>query len=168
MLWTNTLRFDHALEFGQRVNSSRWVLDQYAKNFDYPFAHLPIVTAGRELVAALFGAGIHFNGVDFYGSGPAMNAWFDPTVRFREFYFTSDANGIVIALAALGWFARGRLVLRAWSIATFVLMTAFYIRMPTMTSRYGGFRGGDRRGRMRSGVKSCRSSAGELVRPRLA
>jgi hypothetical protein len=146
VLWTNTLRFDHALEFGQRVNSSRWVLDQYAKTFDYPYAHLPLINAGRELLAALSGVGIHFNGVDFYGSGPAMHLWFDPTVRFREFYFTSGATWIVIALAVVGWFTGGPaftrataskpMVLRAWSIISFVMMTAFYIRMPTMTSRY--------------------------------
>ena len=136
VLWTNALRFDHALEFGQRVNSSRWVLDQYAKNFDYPYAHLPLIAAGRELAAALFGIGIRFNGNDFYAPGPAIHGWFDPAVRFREFYFTSGASWIVIAIAALGWIAAKRDALRWWSIAAFVMMTAFYIRMPTMTSRY--------------------------------
>ena len=136
ILWTNMLRFDHALEFGQRVNSSRWVLDQYAKNFDYPYAHLPLIAAGRELVAALSGVGIHFNGNDFYASGPTLHAWFDPAVRFREFYFTSPAAWIALVAAVAGWVIARRTTIGIWSLATFALMTVFYIRMPTMTSRY--------------------------------
>ncbi|MEO8679491.1 MAG: hypothetical protein ABI665_10625 [Vicinamibacterales bacterium] len=149
-LWTNALRFGYPLEFGQRVNVSRWIPDQFAKNFDYPFAHEPLFSASRELIAALVGIGIRFNGVDFYGSGAAMHAWFSSTIRFREFYASSGATWIFMALAIGGWMlvavrlARQRAralddpagAVLLWSLLTFSSMAIFYVRMPTMTTRY--------------------------------
>jgi hypothetical protein len=141
VLWTNHARFGDPLEFGQRVNSSRWVLDQYAKNFDYPYAHEPLLSAGRELLAATTAA-VRFNDNAFYAPGPSMHPWFSSTVRFREFYFTTWL-GPFLLMAIAGWVLALRAGPRhaafhiaAWSFLAFVLLTAFYIRMPTTTSRY--------------------------------
>ena len=124
--------------------------DQFAKNFDYPYAHEPLSSASRELASALLGMGIRFNGLDFYGNGPAMHAWFSSTIRFREFYAASGATWIVVAIAAGGWTwlaaraVRDRVraldepanIVLLWSLLTFTAMAIFYLRMPTMTSRY--------------------------------
>ena len=147
VLWTNQARFGDPLEFGQRVNVSRWVLDQYAKNFDYPFAHEPVVSAGRELLASLTDRP-RFTGNEFYTNGPSLHPWLSPTIRFREFYFTTGLTPfLLIAIAA--WILIGASALREptagptperivvlWSFTTFVLLAVFYLRMPTMTSRY--------------------------------
>lgn len=147
VLLTNWLRFRDALEFGQRLNVSRYTLDQFAKNFGYPFAGEPIGRAVRELAGALFFVD-RGNGNDFYGS--ALYAWQSPTVRFREFYFaTFDATALALLVgswALAAWTARrGRIDPRRrrlattcalWSAAAFALQFLFYLRMPSMTSRY--------------------------------
>ena len=143
VLWTNHARFGDPLEFGQRVNVSRWVLDQYAKNFDYPFAHEPVMNAGRELVASLTDRP-RFTGNEFYASGPSLHPWLSPTIRFREFYFTTGLTPFLL-IAIVAWILIGasgfkdltpeRIVV-VWSFTAFALLAVFYLRMPTMTSRY--------------------------------
>jgi hypothetical protein len=149
VLWTNVARFGDPLEFGQRVNVSRWVLDQFAKNFDYPYAHEPLAAAARELGAALTSNTIRFNGNGFYLPGPSMHPSFSPTVRFREFYFTTGLAPF-IALAVAAWLLvaarsiRDRFhaldtastIVAVWALLSFIAMAAFYLRMPTLTSRY--------------------------------
>ena len=147
VLWTNHARFGDPLEFGQRVNVSRWVLDQYAKNFDYPFAHEPVSSAGRELLAALTDRP-PLTGNEFYFDGPSVHPWLSPTVRFREFYFTTGLAPFLL-IAIVAWMliaysaARDRSALTSpagvvllWSLAAFLMLAAFYLRMPTTTSRY--------------------------------
>ena len=149
VLWTNVARFGDPFEFGQRVNVSRWVADQFAKNFDYPFAHEPPLSAARELAAGILGRGVRFNGNDFYAAGPTMHPWFSSTLRFREFYFTTGlAPFLLIAVAAWVLIGASVLLQRAsaflapwvvvggWSFLSFAAMTVFYLRMPTLTSRY--------------------------------
>jgi hypothetical protein len=147
VLWTNQARFGDPLEFGQRVNVSRWVLDQYAKNFDHPFAREPVVSAGRELLAALTDRP-PFTGNEFYFNGPSVHPWLSPAVRFREFYFTTGLTPFLM-IAGVAWllivFATARdrsvpptpeRVVILWSLVAFALLAAFYLRMPTTTSRY--------------------------------
>jgi hypothetical protein len=152
LLGTNRLRFGDPFETGQRLNVSLHPLDQYAKAFGYPFQGEPLGRAAAELFSSLFLVG-RLNGHAFWATGihPLQSA----TVRFREFYCSTFDVLVLMGLiaswtAVLARFIQVRkqratgistpvercFVMAAWSAASFALLFLFYLRMPSMTSRY--------------------------------
>jgi hypothetical protein len=147
----NQLRFGSALETGQLLNVSYIPTDQAAKLFGYPFRHEPFGRAAAELVSSLV-LPARWNFPRWYA--PDIHPWQSPTVRFREFYFTTftalDLALLVVAwlaVAAAALAARVRPALRRliappvgigaiWSGAVFACQFGFYLWAPSMTSRY--------------------------------
>ncbi len=102
ILWaSNRARFGDGFEFGHSLNIQHEVLmgSVYATRFGDPFAQEPLWRAARELIGAAFFVR-QFNGGDWYAAGV-----FDgqaPTVRWREFYFTTFDLAIAAAVS-LAW-----------------------------------------------------------------
>ncbi len=113
LLWfTNLLRFGDGFEFGHRLNLQRGTLfgSVYATRFDYPFSVEPMLRSARELSGALFR--VHtFNSGNWYAEG--IFGGQSPTVRWREFYFTTFHLGYV-PLLILGWITGGRALYKQW------------------------------------------------------
>jgi hypothetical protein len=140
----NFLRFGSPFETGQLLNVSYIPVDQFSKVFGYPFWYEPWTSAARELVSSLCLAE-SWNGTDWYRT--AIHPWQSPTLRFREFYFSTFTPAVLVAVV-LGWLgvlaARlsgpiedPRIAVGAlWSFGVFALMFAFYLWAPSMTSRY--------------------------------
>jgi hypothetical protein len=116
LLWfTNLLRFGDGFEFGHRLNLQRGTLfgSVYATRFDYPFSAEPMLRSARELFGALFRVQT-FNSGNWYAEG--IFAGQSPTVRWREFYFTTFHLGYV-PLLLLGWITGGRVLYQQWKQA---------------------------------------------------
>lgn len=158
---TNLVRFGSGFEFGHRLNTQRGSLlgSVYATRFDHPFQEEPLGRAARELFGALFLAR-RFNGGDWYAREifPGQS----PTVRWREFYFTTYDLSYAV-LVAVGWGAglwrlgkwwRQRApgtrpagagaisvppltaVLAVWSLLATLPLAGFYLYTPVLSSRY--------------------------------
>jgi len=147
-LATNMLRFGHPLEFGHALSLSDQPLLNLALKFGSPFERETTLSAGRELIAALFFSRDASNGFDFFRSlfFPGQSA----APRFREFYFFSY-DCLMLSLLALAWiettgaFAKA---LRAKThpgfaancgLASFAISLAlflFYLRSPSLASRF--------------------------------
>jgi hypothetical protein len=99
--WTNLIRFGSGFEFGHRLNlqAESLVGSVYSTRFDYPFENESIWSAFRELLGSLFL--VHkFNGSDWYAQGISLLQ--SPTVRWREFYFTTfDVTYLILVVS--GW-----------------------------------------------------------------
>lgn len=144
-------RFGSPFETGQLLNVSYIPTDQAAKLFGYPFRHEPFGSAVAELVSSL-ALPARWNAPQWYARD--IHPWQSPTVRFREFYFTTfrPVDLLVLgtawlAIAAMAFAGRRRAALRAlvappvgiaalWSAAVFACQFVFYLRAPSMTSRY--------------------------------
>jgi hypothetical protein len=151
-VFLNWWRFLSPFEVGQRLNLSYNPTDQLTKNFDAPYWHESLPRALAELFSSLF-LRQEGNGYDFYRAGvlPLQS----PALRFREFYFLTLRWWFFplmlaswCAVAALWALRRRSTTARAlledprltaaalFSFGGFVLMTAFYVKLPAMTSRY--------------------------------
>ncbi len=151
-LAVNQLRFQSPFEFGQLLNISYNTIDQLAKNFGAPYWHEPLRRAVPELLSALF-LSKRANGYWFYQAN--VLDWQSPTLRFREFYFGTFRPWMALPVlggwggaltafimrrrspTALALLADGRIAyLALFSFAAFLCESAFYLRVPAITSRY--------------------------------
>lgn len=151
LLTANYIRFDRFFEFGYRLDLTGISLNEIALKFDYPYKYESFASAAKELFAALF-TETKLNANRFYEA--EISNSFSVTTRFREFYF-STYNFKIFSLLLLSWFLAiisivfrkkeffktviqdKRIILPAlWSFVCFVLLFAFYLRSPSITSRY--------------------------------
>lgn len=137
---TNTLRFDHPLEFGYALNLSLSPLNELSLRFGSPVAELPWGAALRELAGVLFQV-TSLTGEDVYAEG--VHPWQAPVLRFRELYFPSfgwpEAVAAGAGLQALWATRRARDVAAMWSrwgVLAGLPLVLFYARAPSLTSRY--------------------------------
>jgi hypothetical protein len=164
LLTTNRVRFGDWFEFGHRLNVQASSLSGsvYATRFGHPFEREPFGSAARELAGSLFWLR-EFMDRDWYAPGRVAGQ--SSTPRWREFYFTTyDLSFVPVLL--VGWGAGGwwwrklrkqRLqftkpdgesaqllvsteavlpALAFWSFQACVLLSAFYLRAPVLSSRY--------------------------------
>ena len=156
---TNYVRFGNGLEFGHSLNVSPALPSVYSTRFDYPFKHVPLAEAARELFGALFMVN-RFNGAAWYDQG--IFTWQSPMIRWRGFdlttYDLSYATLIAVAWVVGLWFGgkwllsavKNRtknqqngnllppvyLLLIVWSILVTVPLAIFYLRAPAIAARY--------------------------------
>jgi hypothetical protein len=155
---TNYLRFGSGWEFGHRLNLQRehLLISVYSTRFDYPFRHVPIWEAARELFGALFMVN-KFNGLNWYSSDifPMQSS----TIRWREFSFdtydlsyavfigTAWLSGLWVARKSFGSCNKGEkephkfrpsenTAIILWSVLVSALLIGFYIKAPVIASRY--------------------------------
>jgi hypothetical protein len=93
---TNYLRFGSGWEFGHRLNASPALPSIYSTRFDYPFKHVPLLEAARELFGMLFLTN-HFNGVDWYAQG--IFPWQSHTIRKHGIDMTTYDLSYAVLLA---------------------------------------------------------------------
>jgi hypothetical protein len=156
---TNYLRFGSGWEFGHRLNASPALPSIYSTRFDYPFKHVPLLEAARELFGMLFLTN-HFNGVDWYGQG--IFPWQSHTIRKHGIDMTTYdlSYAVLLAMAwVVGIWLFGRrlrsiawnrtaaqragnlqipsyLVIILWSIVATSLLAIFYLYVPVISDRY--------------------------------
>jgi hypothetical protein len=156
---TNYLRFGNGWEFGHRLNVSPALTSVYTTRFDYPYKHIPLTEAARELFGAMFRVN-RFNDVAWYDQEIFTGQ--SPTIRWRGFNMrTYDLSYAVLLIAAWvmafclfgkwlhasiknqrasqkGGNAQfsGYLWLSLWSMVATSLLTAFYLRVPAIADRY--------------------------------
>jgi hypothetical protein len=140
---TNARRFGDGMEFGHRINLESLPGNLYATRFSYPFARASLPTALAEELGALFDRPDKHVHTTFYGRNLHVGQAAIP--RWREYYFTTFTWGyapivlIGLVLGALAWRRRRpgpERWLLAWAILGGAPLFAFYLRMPSMTSRY--------------------------------
>lgn len=137
---TNTLRFDHPLEFGYALNLSLSPLNELALRFGSPVGELSWGVALRELAGVLFQVST-LSGEAVYAD--AVHPWQAPVLRFRELYFPSfgvvEAGAALAGLATLWATRRSRGVAALWArwgLLAGLPLVLFYTRAPSLTSRY--------------------------------
>ncbi|MBE0628397.1 MAG: hypothetical protein IH603_02130, partial [Burkholderia vietnamiensis] len=143
---TNLARFGDGFAFGHQLNLQFHYGSLYATRFDHPFAQEPLPAAARELFGLLFRA--H----DVTAGGyyrPDLFPGQSPTLRWREVYLTTFGLSH-LALLGVGWLlAAGALarrprsgsaapvaVLGVYAAVGTVLLAAFLLRAPVISSRY--------------------------------
>lgn len=145
LLFSNYCRFGAALEFGHRLNLASTDV-MYAWRFDAPFFNESLLSAARELFGAVFLVD-SLNGAEVYRSGifPLQSL----TPRWRNFYHSTFdltyLSWLVLGIMGIGIAIKRRppsmsdapmFVLALWSIIGLTLLTCFYLRIPTISSRY--------------------------------
>lgn len=150
LLASNELRFGSPFELGYSLSFSGTPGDALALRFGHPFEHVDLRTAAEELVSWIFFAERHTR-VEW------MRVPWAPyraeVLRFRESYFPTFGPGALVLLG-LAWVwllpparaGAGRLpgrvlpgggrLLAGWSLASFALLFVFYLRSPSLSSRY--------------------------------
>ncbi len=156
--WTNHRRFGHSLEFGHRLNVQHLYGSLYSTRFEAPFEREPIGSAARELFGLLFLAGTR--GTTHLFATQVVPGQSE-TLRFRELYLTTyDLSYCLLLAPAWVLAARclGRLRSAPWgngpwhglpcreqtvpvalgmySAVSTLLLLAFYLRCPVISSRY--------------------------------
>lgn len=151
LLASNELRFGSPWELGYSLSFSGTPGDALALRFGHPFEQVDLRTAAEELASWIFFAQRHTRVEWMQVPWPPYRA---EVLRFRESYFPTFGWGtLALLVLAWGWLlvprgggaARraglagpGRHVglMGAWSLATFALLFGFYLRSPTLSSRY--------------------------------
>ena len=152
---TNYLRFGSGWEFGHGLNVSPALTSVYSTRFDYPFKHVSLTEAARELFGASFLAK-EFNGVAWYDHGifPGQSS----VIRWRGFDMTTfDLSffGLLVAAWGIGLWTlvnswrpvtkeQGvmtkripeHVLLILWSMIASALLAGFYLRVPALADRY--------------------------------
>jgi hypothetical protein len=134
----NQLRFGAPLEFGHYLNVTYNPTDTFHKVFGNPFSKEPIFSAAKELFGILFLSN-RPNGYAFYQ--PDLVPLQSPTMRFREFYF-STFRLWVLPLVVGGWLLAWRRggqrekLLALFSAIAFAGQAVVYLRLPFIASRY--------------------------------
>jgi hypothetical protein len=138
---TNAQRFGGGMEFGHRLNLEPLPGNLYATRFGYPFEHASLSTAIAEEIGALFDRPDKHVHTTFYGRN--LHVGQSAIVRWREYYFTTFTWGyapLVLAGLVLGALAWRRRDPARWLLAWAVLgggpLFVFYLRAPSMSSRY--------------------------------
>lgn len=156
---TNYLRFGSGWEFGHRLNASLALPSIYSTRFDYPFRHVSLLEAARDLFGMLFLTN-HFNGFDWYAQG--IFPWQSHTIRKHGIdmttYDLSYAVLLVIAwvvgiwlfwkwMRSIAWNRTAAqpagnlqipicLVIILWSVVATSLLAVFYLYVPVISDRY--------------------------------
>jgi hypothetical protein len=155
LFMTNYLRFGSGWEFGHRLNVSPALPSIYSTRFDYPFKHVSLLEAARELFGMLFLTN-HFNGVAWYAQG--IFPWQSSTIRKHGVDMTTYdlSYAVLLALAwVVGiWLLRSTarnptatqpagklefpiyLMLILWSVVATFLLAVFYLYVPVISDRY--------------------------------
>lgn len=140
---TNAHRFGRGSEFGHRLNLHSLPGNIVATRFSYPFERAGLVEASAELVGGMFDGPERTRVRGFYHSH--LHAGQSPLPRWREFYFTVFSWPYLAAilaglvLAGLAWRRHGDALVRtlgAWAVLGGAPLIVFYLRAPSMTSRY--------------------------------
>jgi hypothetical protein len=140
---TNACRFGRGTEFGHRLNVHSLPGNIVATRFSYPFERAGTIEAGKELFASLFDRPEQRSKRGFYQ--PNLHAWQSPQPRWREYYFTTFSWPYVpailagLVLGALAWRRRGdplARMLAAWAVLGAAPLCVFYLRSPSVSSRY--------------------------------
>ncbi len=152
----NKSRFGAATEFGYRLTIHSLPGNIVATRFGYPFQDAGIGEAAVELVGSLFGRPEIARAKTFYGR--QLHVGQSERVRWREYYFSTYSwpylplilCGVVIAARAwrprrkdaasddVGQGGTTRLArwLGVWAVAAIAPLVAFYVRAPSVSSRY--------------------------------
>ena len=138
---TNAARFGAGSEFGHRLNLHALPGNIVATRFSYPFERVGLVEAGVELVGSLFGKPERDASPRFYE--PDLHAGQSELPRWREYYFTTFSwpyLPLILAGLVLGVLAWRRTTderwLAAWAVIGALPLVLFYLRSPSMSSRY--------------------------------
>lgn len=140
---TNACRFGRGTEFGHRLNIHSLPGNIVATRFSYPFERVGTIEAAKELFASLFDRPEQRSKRGFYQDG--LHAWQSPQPRWREYYFTTFSWPYVPAILAglvlggLAWRRRGdplARILAAWAVLGAAPLCVFYLRSPSVSSRY--------------------------------
>ncbi len=139
---TNVERNGSPLEFGQRLNLEPLPGNLYATRFSYPFQRVGLIEASKELVGGLFGQPERHWKRTFYDRD--LHVWQSDVPRWREYYFTTFSwpylplllAGLVLGVVA--WRRRDgpERWLVAWAVLGGAPLAAFYLRTPSIASRY--------------------------------
>lgn len=147
---SNRVRFGAALEFGHSLNLNTVNPMRLVSRFGSSFNAVSVPDAATELFSCLFLTNNYLNGREWYQDDffPGQS----DALRWREFYFTAFDVSYFI-LAALGWILGTSVLLtrpvvrseRSWTTAqtcliwswlTFPPLFLFYLRFPSVSSRY--------------------------------
>jgi hypothetical protein len=135
---TNAARFGEGSEFGHRLNLESLPGNVYATRFGYPFEHAGWVEASEELVGAMFDRPEQFKRKGFYLKD--LHHGQADLPRWREYYFTTFSWAylpLIVAGMVLAWRRRRRDGwLAAWAVIGGLPLVVFYLRSPSMSSRY--------------------------------
>jgi hypothetical protein len=140
---TNARRFGSGGEFGHRLNVHSLPGNIVATRFSYPFERVGTAEATEELVGSLFDGPERRSKRGFYQTG--LHRWQSAVPRWREYYFTTFSWPYLpviaagLALTALAWRRRGdpfARTLGAWAVLGGAPLFVFYLRAPSLTSRY--------------------------------
>jgi len=145
LLWTNSIRFGSAFEFGHGLNVSYHAGNIYSTKFDAPFANSEVFSAGQELIGSLFFDGNFNEGRWFNNDVFCLQS---KTPRWRDNYLPAIGwpmiviallAGVISSLIARGDDTHHKYLVyasMAFSVVSIVGLTLFYLRCPLMTSRY--------------------------------
>ena len=138
---TNAARFGAGSEFGHRINLEALPGNLVATRFSYPFERAGLVEAGVELAGSLFGRPERNASRLFYDR--ELHVGQSDLPRWREYYFTTFSWPYLplilagLALGALAWRTkRDERWLAAWAVIGGAPLVWFYLRSPSMSSRY--------------------------------
>lgn len=138
---TNVARFGKGTEFGHSLNIASLPGNIYATRFSYPFQRVGLLEASVELLGGMFGRPETPVDGRFYEQG--LHPGQSETVRWREYYFTTFSWPYVPLLLAglvLGVHAwrkrRDERWLAIWAVIGAVPLFMFYLRSPSVSSRY--------------------------------
>jgi len=140
---TNAARFGRGSEFGHRLNIHSLPGNLIATRFSYPFERVGTVEAAEELFTSLFDRPELRSKRGFYQTGLHHGQSAHP--RWREYYFTTFSWPYLPAILAglvlgvLAWRRRGdplARVLVAWAVLGGAPLLAFFLRSPSVASRY--------------------------------
>ena len=152
-LITNALRFGSPFNPGHGLNLGGNERIDFAMKFGGPIQFVPLKAAVAELVSSIFFVK-NLNGYYFYRN--AIHPWQADVLRFREFY-TTTFDKTTLLLLLMSWTVLAALfflrkkepnpddvsgtdpivrVCGLWSLVSFVLIFAFYVRYVCIASRY--------------------------------
>jgi hypothetical protein len=162
LCWSNHMRFGGITEFGHSLNLEDSLNhNTFALKFGYPFQNEPLWPAVRDELGTLFFVNF-FNPDNFYIQNCVAGQ--SPTYRWHEMYFSVFDRTYLCLLAvsvavwawnwpriraawtrasnvhsdpvARGIDSTGSLLAVPWGVGSFLGLFAFYLRSPSMASRY--------------------------------
>jgi len=144
---TNAERFGSGSEFGHTLNIHSLPGNIVATRFSYPFERIGWLDAGIELVGSLFDRPETEARRGFYAKD--LHVGQAAEVRWREYYFTTYSWAYLplllagLVLGALGFRRKKRATadplapwLLAWAVLAALPLFVFYMRSPSVSSRY--------------------------------
>jgi 4-amino-4-deoxy-L-arabinose transferase-like glycosyltransferase len=152
LLYTNQVRFGHALEFGHSLNVNAFPAMMHATRFGHPYKEEPLHRAALEfggMAFCMYPLGRDGDGYYADKRFPGQS----PTFRWRELYIPPFHPGHLLLTAAMAAITVARVVretrrralrldrtpnelLALWAMGSLVPLCAFYLRFPCISSRY--------------------------------